>query len=156
MALLLMREGTDPAIALNSAARLSDATPKQVDFADDLIRRRAKAYENATAETRIEPGKWMKINKDFQYKHPGSIYNSNSLFRLNKSQEPNSEFNRLTRSQNNLYLGRQVGINSAEDRLRQELALAAADGDSQRMQALLVELGYMPDLAYNVASRYFA
>ena len=147
MALQLFREGASLDVALNSAARLSDSSPQQLDFADDLLKRMQKARSRRQYPSFAD--------RETEFPSPNSPL-PNQLFRVNKSMTPMSDVNRTDRSGRLRIIGNARGDQAATNRIREELALAAADGDSQRMQALLVELGYMPDLAYNVASRYFA
>jgi len=146
MALQLFREGADLDLALNSAARLSDSTPQQLAFADDLIRRRNKAVEKVNL---IGDG----------YSPILGLYNPNnptrrSLGRLNKSLDPRPDVDRLTRNEQVFRLSRAAGRDAAENRLREELALAAAAGNPERLQTILIDLGYLPDFAYQIAYRY--
>lgn len=158
MALLLMKEGTPLDVALNSASRLSDATPEQVAFADDLLKRRAKAIENAG------PGKstkgivgpagnvgWMSIRDGLSY-NPNATF-ERKLQRVNMALDPNPNVNRLTRTADTYVQGRGTALQAAEGRLRAELAMAAAEGNVEKMQLILQDLGFLPDNAYNLAVR---
>ena len=154
MALLLMREGTDPAIALNSASRLSDATPKQVEFADDLLKRMDKASGKRVRNIDGDINVPVAVRTEGRPNPNAPL--SNQLLRINKSMPPMSNVNRLDRSIKLNLTANAVADQAATNRLYQELAYAASSNNPELMQTILVELGYLPDNAYNVASRYFA
>jgi hypothetical protein len=169
MALLLMKEGTDPDVALNSAARLSDATPEQVAFADDLIKRRSVALENLGGYDRnksfIMPDNKLiaarQMIGDYTFK-PNVVSPRKSALRAEnkalmsgpeKVQEGAPGPLRISRTPRVLGFSRMVGADAAETRLRSELALAASEGNVEKMQLILQDLGFMPDYAYNLAVR---
>jgi hypothetical protein len=169
MALLLMKEGTDPDVALNSAARLSDATPEQVAFADDLIKRRAVALENLGGYDRNKSFV-MPANKliaarqmigDYTFK-PNMMSGARIALRgENKALVSGTEIVpegtrgpfRISRTPRMLAFSRMEGADAAETRLRAELALAASEGNVEKMQLILQDLGFTPDYAYNLAVR---
>lgn len=169
MALQLMREGSDPDIALSSAARLSDATPEQISFADDLVRRRGIAYENLGGYDRrksfiMPDNKLMaarQLTGAYKYEPNMAPHNLQSLRRENMVLASAKDWTlpdgekilRISRTPRVMGMGRRVAVDAAENRLRAELAMAAAEGNPEKMQLILQDLGFLPDAAYNLAIR---
>jgi hypothetical protein len=153
MALLLMREGSDPDVALSSAARLSDATPKQVAFADDLIKRRKDAYAKLT-ETYEKWPNVLVARDPFTFRPNWAINQQKQLKQYTARNTKKPGVPRIESSPSISMMGRGAAKGAAEMRLREEIAFAAAEGNVEKMQLLLQDFGYFPDDAYRIALRY--